>query len=554
MRWGIICLICLLAAMAGNASTLASKWIRIISPQVDIFTDSGEPTARAILNRYESLRRVFPESYLANSPSPLRVFVFSSASEFEKYRTIPGTDGFYQPDEEEDFIVLNEGTALKRVATHEYLHMVMRHASPLLPPWLSEGVSEFYSTISVGAAKLRIGDPIEPHLHLLATKLWLPAEDLQLGSAADGEIFYAESWALVHMLSLSPKFKQGLPEFVKLIIEGREQDEAFETAFEMPMQDALAALREYIKNPAAVTVAAPPLHEEKEYAAVPMTSIDSALALADLALHTSHPSLARSLFLRAAKENPQSPAAVAGLGSIALAENRKQDAQREFERAIAMGYRDADTYFQLAMLKHDDALLQKALTFDPNFAEAHFLLGVRATDSGNFQVAIEHLRHAVAIQPRRFTYYQALGYAQAKSGDRQGAAQSARRAAILASTAPEKEMAAVLTLLAGETPAVHEKKPDILTPPSWQNPKGDTRLEGTLTRVDCDSVPLRLILKPPGQTVELNVPHPSKLKSSTPSRQQSRPLSPVENSRGRSPWSTLPQPAKLLESSLNTLL
>ena len=70
-------------------------------------------------------------------------------------------------------------------------------------------------------------------------------------------------------------------------------------------------------------------------------------------------------------------------------------------------------------------------------------------------------------------------------------------------------MAAALALLASEPPVIRTKKPAVTTPPSWQNPKGDTRAEGTLTRVDCDSLPVRLILSTETGTIELNVQNPS---------------------------------------------
>ena len=128
----------------------------------------------------------------------------------------------------------------------------------------------------------------------------------------------------------------------------------------MPMEDALAALRIYLKTSHDLTLPAPPASltdELKSYPVTRLAPVDATLMLAGLALHTNHPELASSLFSRAAKENPQSPAAVAGLGMLALAENRNQDAQREFERAVGLGSRDANTYFQLAMLKDDHALL-----------------------------------------------------------------------------------------------------------------------------------------------------------------------------------------------------
>jgi tetratricopeptide (TPR) repeat protein len=503
-----IAIVALFASTAG-----AATWIQIASPSIEIFTDSGEKTALAVLHRFATLHRVFDESRSAVSPTPVRVFIFSSRRDFLDYEIDRAVSGFYQPLDGRDLIVAFEDTGLRRIASHEYLHMVIRHSSAVLPRWLDEGMAEFYSTLAISAAKMRVGEIIPSHLSLLASRRWLSAEDLALGSRSDGPIFYAESWALVHMLTLSPAWKGGMPQFVKLLNEGQAQQEAFTAAFGKSMAEALAALRPYLRSPKDMTMPKPPMDEPETHEVTRLAPVDATLALAELALHTRRPDLARSLFLRAAKNNPQSPAAVAGLGSLALAENRNADAEREFERAIAMGYRDAGAYFELAKLKNDNALLEKALTLDPKFAMAHFLLGVRATDNGNFAAAIDHLREAVAIEPRAFTCWHALGYAQAKSGDRQAAAESARRVAILASTEQEEKMAAALTLLASETPAVRGTTPGVITPSSWQNRRGDARAEGTLTWVHCDSSPVRLDIatQTPARTIELNVQNPDEV-------------------------------------------
>jgi tetratricopeptide (TPR) repeat protein len=499
----------LLALALFAVPTFAESWVRVSSPHIEIFTDNGEKTARAVLHRFETLHRVFGESNIAASPAPLRVFIFSTRPDFMAYEIDERAAGFYTPGDDREFIVLYCDSALTSYASHEYLHRVVQHASAPLPHWLSEGIAEFYSTLSTNATRIRVGDPIQSRLSLLQSRPWLSAEDLALGSSSDGPIFYAESWALVHMLSLSPQWKNGMPEFVRLLNDGREPREAFTAAFGKSMEEALVALHPYLKNPKSVTAPLPPMDEAEPYQVTRLAPLDATLALADLALTTRRAGLARSLFLQAAKKNPESPAAVAGLGFLALAENRTDDAQKELERAISMGYRDGRAYFELAMLKKDNTLLEKALSVDPDLSDAHFLLGTRATDDGNFAAAIEHLRQAVAIQPRRFTYWHALGYAQAKAGDRHGAAESARRTVIIASNPQEEQMAAALALLASEPPVIRTKKPAVTTPPSWQNPKGDTRAEGTLTRVDCDSLPVRLILSTETGTIELNVQNPS---------------------------------------------
>jgi tetratricopeptide (TPR) repeat protein len=499
----------ILAIFACSAAA-ASKWIRVSSPSIEISTDCSESTARAVLNHFETLRNVFRTDYA--SDARVRVFLFSSEREFEKYRSDPAAAGFYRNEDGDDLIILPESSALKRIAAHEYLHMVMHHASPFLPRWLDEGLAEFYSTLSINGAKMRIGETIPAHLSLLSHEPWLNAEDLALGSPADGRIFYAESWALVHMLSLTPPWREKMPEFVKLLSQGQKQDEAFPAAFGISMEEAVSILHLSLHKLGEITSAAPPKQTPEPVQSASMTPLEATLALGDLALRTQHEDLARSLFQKAKNENPQSPGAIAGLGALALAEDRRDDARREFERAIALGYRDANTTFQLAALTHDNALLEKTVAIDPNFAEAHFLLGVRATDDGNFASAVEHLRDATALQPRRFSYWHALSYAQAKSGDRQAAAESARRASVLARTDTEEKMAASLSLLASESPlAARVKKPDVIVPPSWQNRKGDARIEGTLTNVDCAADPVRLDVSASAKTFALTVRNPAEV-------------------------------------------
>ncbi len=54
----------------------AANWIQVSAPSIEIFTDTSENTARALLDRFETLNRIFRESNIAGSPPRLRVFIF----------------------------------------------------------------------------------------------------------------------------------------------------------------------------------------------------------------------------------------------------------------------------------------------------------------------------------------------------------------------------------------------------------------------------------------------------------------------------------------------
>jgi Tfp pilus assembly protein PilF len=140
------------------------------------------------------------------------------------------------------------------------------------------------------------------------------------------------------------------------------------------------------------------------------------------------------------------------LGALALAENHRDEARAHFERASGMGSHDAVTQFQLAMLVREGGgsaenvndLLKSALDADPNFGEAHFLLGSQATDDGNFDIAVDQLKIAAQSMPKRSYVWYALAFAQMKLGQPGDARTSAIRAVQTATTVEEEGMAEAL--------------------------------------------------------------------------------------------------------------
>jgi tetratricopeptide (TPR) repeat protein len=98
----------------------------------------------------------------------------------------------------------------------------------------------------------------------------------------------------------------------------------------------------------------------------------------------------------------------------------------------------------LALLENDHAALEKAAQLNPNLAEAHVLLGVRATDAGDLDSALEHLEQATRLLPRKSYAWYSLGYAQVKANQREAAARSLEAALRSATTAEQTGMARTL--------------------------------------------------------------------------------------------------------------
>jgi tetratricopeptide (TPR) repeat protein len=480
-------------------------WLRLDSPGIELFTDAGEKSGRQIASRFQQIRGVFQQAGIVDGPVQLRVFAFASPLEFHRYRE--DSDGFFQSGAERDYIALYTGAGTGRVAFHEYVHRILNHSAVPLPRWFDEGMAEFYSNARVEKDRLQIGEAIPEHLALLAREKWLNAPDL--AQHAHTGIYYAQSWALVHMLNLGPKWRDGMPQFVALLAQERPADEAFREAFGRTLQDALAALPAYLPTlrSAAVPVT---MDAPQEIRLSLVTNEEAVVARAGLALSVNKPEVAKSLLDRM----PATSQMEGARGAVALSENRREEAILHFERAIAMGSRDAELYFEYASLDRarELDLLRKAIAIDPEFADAQFLVGVRETDDGNYAAAIEHLSVAARVRPGRSPYWHALGFAQAKAGQPAEALLSARRAIATAESDQEENMARALGGLADQTSAPPPSRPPVITPSSWEARKGDSKVEGTLVGFDCDAAPPRLRIRDAtGSQVTLVVQHPSEI-------------------------------------------
>jgi tetratricopeptide (TPR) repeat protein len=515
-----MCLRALTFGLLLAPSCLTAGWIRVVSPRIEVFTDAGEKSGRSLLARFEEISDIFP-SGAAEDREPVRVFEFSSEAEFHAYHDT--VNGFYRGGPERDYIALYAGPDAGRVAFHEYVHLVLSHSPAPLPVWFEEGTAEFYSTLSRSGNRWRVGEPIDSHVARLGWSRWFSAAQLQSITARSVDyddrerrsVFYSESWALVHMLNLSPVWRPGMASFALLLSENRAPEEAFHAAFGKTLVQAIAELPNYLRTLHAATIGDAGPHTAVPVRAEPLQPVPATLALVDFALDLDRPELARRLMKNLPMDSPE---VVAAAGAVARAERKDDEARRLLTQAIQLGSRDAATYFEYAMVEQEsgaassrvEQLLNQVLALNPNFADARFLLGVRQTDEGRYDAAIEHLKAVTRLRPKRSDYWHALGYAQSKAGRAAEALVSARRALATASTTGEEGMAQGLTALAQEHPAIpSSKRPDVITPSSWARRKGDASMQGVLIRFDCSPDGAKMLVRgAAGEEIALTLLHP----------------------------------------------
>ncbi len=201
------------------------------------------------------------------SAFPTRILLYASARDYASIRPASNVPGFYQSGPERDYIAMLAGAEIDRIVLHEYTHAVLNHALPRLPQWLEEGLAEYYSTLSAAGGKATLGAPVAAHIETLRTSDWLPAATLaavakdspHYNEAGKNTVFYAQSWALTHMLERGAAYRGKLPDYIERLSKGEPQAAAFQASFGRSWEEALAGLPAYVRAGfSSITVEAPP--------------------------------------------------------------------------------------------------------------------------------------------------------------------------------------------------------------------------------------------------------------------------------------------------------
>ena len=226
--------------MTGALKGSDEGWILARSPHFEVFSHAGGGEARQVLLWFERLHGFFDRQTGINVDRrlPLRVLVFSSIQEYAPFRRNRATEAYYATNDNGDYIILPYPDS-DRLAAHEYWHFVAHTGALRLPFWLNEGLAEFYSTVRLEARGERIGVALGLHLSALRHDPWirLPALlELADNSPALREretagMFYAESWALTHMLKLSPAYAPRFPQLLERLASGMLSVQALEAVY-----------------------------------------------------------------------------------------------------------------------------------------------------------------------------------------------------------------------------------------------------------------------------------------------------------------------------------
>ena len=445
----------ILLTLAGALPALAEDhWIRLTSVHFEMYTTSDEKKAREAIQHFERVREFFMQASPVKPPGefPVRIVAFKDAQIMHIYAPNPSVVAYYAPGPLRDSIVMQDPSPESYPVTiHEYLHLVIRHSGMHLPLWLNEGWADVYSTLRPVKDGMAIGDLIPRHMTTLGQARWFTLTELEAITSSSPEynessrtgMFYSESWALAHMLYLSPDYKDNFGKFIGALTRGKSMNEALQTAWNKNVNQVLTDLQLYLSRKKLYgTVFLTPLEKSGEAPVVtPVTAYDGRLMLADLQAAAPHVVEARREYQQLEMDDPKRPEAAAGAGYLAVLTGDKETARKEFHKAFSLGTTDPQLCMQLSALDREAKQpanvimdeLDRAIKLRPDFSEAVFQLALMKVDVRDFDAALDLLGKVGLVAPDRMAIYRsALAYSHLQKGNLEVArsdAEAARRAA-----------------------------------------------------------------------------------------------------------------------------
>lgn len=537
------------------AAGAGPPWLKLRSAHFELYTTAGERTGRQAILYFEQVRGFF-EKFSGMKPKDdveIRIIVFHSEQEFRRYRPNDFASAFYQPARDRDYIVLRQmESGRDPTVVHEYVHLLVKHAGGELPVWLNEGIADLYSTLAPVGDRIQIGGLIPGRSQTLLDKPWLKLETLfavghdspHYNEKDRAGIFYAQSWALTHMLNLAEEYRGKAQEFLKALGNGDDAAAAFERVYNKSIAQVTTDLGRYVRGH-SVPAAFFRLQLEKTAEkpdVQPASEWESGIVLAGLLEATRKSDQARQAYLDLQERFPTRWEPPAGLAYLNWRRGAAEDPRPHFARAVQLGSTHPQLYLDYALLlaagaRPDPAavgLLRQALELKPDFDEAHYQLGYLLLRDKSYQEALVHFSRLRQVSPDRASrLFRAAAYAHSQLGQKDAALQAAANARKTARSPEDVQAAADLwsrlnaparVASATITPPLEplpqspeevESAPKLRRPPDAEptslqppRPPSTVRVRGTLQQFDCLGKIARLRLLVAGEQLALAILDP----------------------------------------------
>jgi hypothetical protein len=446
LRIAGISLFLLIPALRARADQKPESWVEVRTPHFIVASNGSEKDARNLSEQFEQIRNLF-QTFLGfkklDPPQPIRILALKDERTMsrllpdywaEKGHVHPA--GLFVSSQDGNFILEQmdaQGETRYHILYHEYTHAMVRLNFNYLPPWLNEGYAEFVGNTTIDQKSIQIGLPSPDDVYLLRQTKFLPLDELfqvtqqssYYNEANLANIFYAESWALVHFCMMDPAARKGhlLDRYIQNMATGMNALDAAKATFgdlgrlQQDLQKYVAQQSYFhIEIKSAERVAG------AQTADRPLPAGEVEAIEGEMEYSRGRSDLAEPLIEAATKDDPQLASPFVTLGMIRLRAGNGNAALDNFSKAISLDTASYLAYFYRATLEMsasglsgDDTQLisdlEKTVALSPQFAPAYGLLAqmyMRRPETRD--KALAPAQTEAQLEPGNFAYQINLGF------------------------------------------------------------------------------------------------------------------------------------------------
>lgn len=514
-----------LLAAAGCWAQLVRDWHRVSTPHFELVSPYDPALAAPLLGQLEWVRAVFEANLGVKPRGDRRILIYipDSPREFEQNSPSPWAAGFYAQLPYRDVIMLRQWFPSRQALLHEYVHLILRRQGGRYPAWFEEGLAEYFSTLRAEKAGPVAGEAISSSLSLLRRSGLLPLSYFsqgepppELNSRSVAGRFYAQSWLYVHMMRLSPSYKDRFAEFQSLLAEQISTGQALSRVYNKSPEKWDADARSWLRRSAFPVEQLEPPEARAEATPEIQRIGELEVNIARLTLTASRmpAAQARSEYGRVSRLAAGRCDLDASLGDLAYAARLWRQAAAHYRAAIGCGAGKEQLAegLQIALSRQPSAATAEleSFTAETSAGFTSFTLGVGRFFEQDYTGALDAFRSAGGLASEdlfRMTRLEAL--AHARLGQFEAALAAAGRLEQMAQSTEQRLTAQITREDVERARARAASPPD--EPFSRNVLRQYQRLDGVVTRVDCLGSRARFWVEAGGRTVKLLVADPQEV-------------------------------------------
>ena len=409
-------------------------WVEVRTAHFIVASDGGEKTARRFAEEFETLLRVFkstmPKARITTG-IPVRILAprnnqsyGNALPDFPYNKNRDSPPGLFVAGPEKTFIAVRSNAAGKFAYAgiyQSYAREILKLSYRNLPPWIEEGYSTVFSSLTFTDRGARMERPEPDDLSVLFESPLLPLDlvlhvDKTSGYYSPGNkdsVYFAESRVLLHFLITDPQFagSNALDRYLTAVQGGTDSLQAARDAFG-DLNQLQAKLEAYVKDVSGPPVELSPAGGGDSVNAVrTLTQPEYEARMADFLTLRNRAEDAEDKLEEALMSQPMLAEAEQSLGFLMLNRQNFDDAQTHFEKAAQLDPSDALNFYGEGLIAMGNAgkdptpagaaaAFEKSVALNADFAPAWYNLAVVYQQRDEtLPKALNAAQHAASLAP-----------------------------------------------------------------------------------------------------------------------------------------------------------